>query len=46
MNRIQNHKEGAIADVYDQYKYAEEKKRADLSLHSPGQVQRDRQAAQ
>jgi integrase len=27
MNRIQNHKEGGIADVYDQYEYAEENKR-------------------
>jgi len=27
MNRIQNHKEGGIADVYDQHKYAEENKR-------------------
>jgi integrase len=24
MNRIQNHKEGGVTDVYDQYKYAEE----------------------
>jgi integrase len=27
MNRIQNHREGGIADVYDQHKYAEENKR-------------------
>jgi hypothetical protein len=27
MNRIQNHKEGGIADVYDQYEYADENKR-------------------
>jgi integrase len=27
MNRIQNHKEGGIADVYDRHKYAEENKR-------------------
>jgi integrase len=27
MNRVQNHKEGGIADVYDQHKYAEENKR-------------------
>ena len=27
MNRIQNHIEGGIADVYDQYRYAEENKR-------------------
>jgi integrase len=26
MNRIQNHKEGGIADVYDQHKYADENK--------------------
>lgn len=28
MNRIQNHKEGGIADVYDQHHYGEEMKRA------------------
>jgi integrase len=27
MNRIQNHKEGGIADVYDQHKYADENKK-------------------
>ena len=27
MNRIQNHKEGGIADVYDQHRYAEENRR-------------------
>jgi len=27
MNRIQNHREGGIADVYDQHKYAEENTR-------------------
>jgi len=27
MNRIQNHKEGGIADVYDRHEYAEENKR-------------------
>jgi integrase len=27
MNRIQNHKEGGIADVYDQHRYAEENKK-------------------
>ena len=27
MNRIQNHKEGGIADVYDQHEYADENKR-------------------
>jgi integrase len=27
MNRIQNHREGGIADVYDQHKYAEENQR-------------------
>jgi len=27
MNRIQNHREGGIADVYDQHKYADENKR-------------------
>jgi hypothetical protein len=27
MNRIQNHREGGIADVYDQHKYATENKR-------------------
>ena len=27
MNRIQNHKDGGIADVYDQYQYAEENQR-------------------
>jgi integrase len=27
MNRIQNHKEGGIADVYDQYEYADENKK-------------------
>jgi integrase len=27
MNRIQNHREGGIGDVYDRYKYAEENKR-------------------
>jgi hypothetical protein len=27
LNRIQNHREGGIADVYDQHKYAEENKR-------------------
>ena len=27
MNRIQNHKEGGIADVYDQHRYADENKR-------------------
>jgi integrase len=27
MNRIQNHREGGIADVYDQHRYAEENKR-------------------
>jgi integrase len=27
MNRIQNHREGGIADVYDQHEYAEENKR-------------------
>jgi len=27
MNRIQNHREGGIGDVYDQHKYAEENKR-------------------
>jgi integrase len=27
MNRIQNHKEGGIGDVYDQYRYAEETRR-------------------
>jgi integrase len=27
MNRIQNHKEGGIADVYDQHQYADENKR-------------------
>jgi integrase len=26
MNRIQNHREGGIADVYDQHQYAEENK--------------------
>ena len=27
MNRIQNHREGGIADVYDRHEYAEENKR-------------------
>jgi hypothetical protein len=27
MNRIQNHKEGGIADVYDRHRYEEENKR-------------------
>ena len=27
MNRIQNHKEGGIADVYDQFQYADENMR-------------------
>ena len=27
INRIENHREGGIADVYDQYEYAEENKR-------------------
>ena len=27
MNRVQNHKEGGIADVYDRHQYAEENKR-------------------
>jgi integrase len=27
MNRIQNHREGGIADVYDQHRYADENKR-------------------
>ena len=27
MNRIQNHKEGGIASVYDRHQYAEENKR-------------------
>jgi hypothetical protein len=27
MNRIQNHKEGGIADVYDRHEYADENKR-------------------
>jgi integrase len=27
MNRIQNHREGGIASVYDRHKYAEENKR-------------------
>jgi integrase len=27
MNRVQNHREGGIADVYDRHKYAEENKR-------------------
>ena len=27
MNRIQNHREGGIADIYDQHKYAEENQR-------------------
>ena len=27
MNRIQNHKEGGIASVYDRYEYEEENKR-------------------
>jgi integrase len=27
MNRIQNHKEGGIADVYDQHRYGDENKR-------------------
>jgi integrase len=27
MNRIQNHREGGIADVYDQYKYTDENQR-------------------
>ncbi len=27
MNRIQNHREGGIADVYDQHQYADENKR-------------------
>ena len=27
MNRIQNHKEGGIASVYDRHEYAEENKR-------------------
>ena len=27
MNRVQNHREGGIADVYDRHEYAEENKR-------------------
>lgn len=27
MNRVQNHKEGGIADVYDRHEYAEENRR-------------------
>jgi integrase len=27
MNRIQNHREGGIADVYDQHEYAEENRK-------------------
>jgi hypothetical protein len=27
MNRIQNHREGGIADVYDQHRYADENRR-------------------
>ena len=27
MNRVQNHREGGIADVYDRHEYAEETKR-------------------
>ena len=27
MNRVQNHREGGIADVYDRHEYADENKR-------------------
>lgn len=41
MNRIQNHKEGGIADVYDRHEYAEENKRImeAVATHIMGLVQ-------